>query len=332
MHDIKVSVICLAYNHEKYIRECLDSILNQKTTFRYEVVIHDDASTDNTANIIQLYEKKYPGIITAIYQKENQYSKGVAIIEEKMLDYASGKYVAFCECDDKWIDFSKLQRQYEYMEAHPECSMCVHNTIIHNLNGAEEDHTFNSWSKEHTLNQKEVFIDWKVHTSAYFVRREDAYRPIEFRKYWFGDYVRLTLAYAKGNVVALPYTMSQYNYGVATGALHTVDYSGLQRKKGHVLSRSEYLEKFNQQTNGKFDQIIRKRICLTKLEADTLYERDILNSSNDKRQIIEAVRKISQTEAYKTYLSSLNFIEKLKEAVRYRGYILYPLWVKIWKK
>ena len=58
MHDIKVSVICLAYNHEKYIRECLDSILNQKTTFRYEVVIHDDASTDNTANIIQLYEKK----------------------------------------------------------------------------------------------------------------------------------------------------------------------------------------------------------------------------------------------------------------------------------
>ena len=159
MHDIKVSVICLAYNHEKYIRECLDSILNQKTTFRYEVVIHDDASTDNTANIIQLYEKKYPGIITAIYQKENQYSKGVAIIEEKMLDYASGKYVAFCECDDKWIDFSKLQRQYEYMEAHPECSMCVHNTIIHNLNGAEEDHTFNSWSKEHTLNQKEVFID-----------------------------------------------------------------------------------------------------------------------------------------------------------------------------
>ena len=71
---------------------------------------------------------------------------------------------------------------------------------------------------------------------------------------------------------------------------------------------------------------------MTKLEADTLYERDILNSSNDKRQIIEAVRKISQTEAYKTYLSSLNFIEKLKEVVRYRGYILYPLWVKIWKK
>ena len=74
--DIMVSICCITYNHEKYIREALESFLMQKTNFKYEIVIHDDASTDNTANIIREYVKKYPDIIKPIYQKENQYSKG----------------------------------------------------------------------------------------------------------------------------------------------------------------------------------------------------------------------------------------------------------------
>lgn len=332
MNDVKVSVICLAYNHEKYIGECLDSIVNQMTTFKFEVVINDDASTDNTANIIREYEERYPEKIKALYQKDNQYSKGVAIIEEKMLEHANGKYVAFCECDDKWTDLHKLQRQYEYMEHHPECSMCVHNTVIHNLNETQKDVNFNSWNKEHVLTQKEVFMDWKVHTSAYFVRKEDAYRPLEFRKYWFGDYVRLTLAYTEGNVVSLPYIMSQYNYGVSTGALHAVDYSKLQERRTHVLLRNEYLEKLNKYTKKKFNKIIDKRIRLTKLEADTLYERDVLKYSDDKKEIIKAVKKISKMKSYRRYISGLNSAEKIKEIIRYKGYALYPLWVKIWKK
>lgn len=332
MNDVKVSVICLAYNHEKYIGECLDSIVNQMTTFKFEVVINDDASTDNTANIIREYEERYPEKIKALYQKDNQYSKGVAIIEEKMLEHANGKYVAFCECDDKWTDLHKLQRQYEYMEHHPECSMCVHNTVIHDLNENQKDVNFNSWNKEHVLTQKEVFMDWKVHTSAYFVRKEDAYRPLEFRKYWFGDYVRLTLAYTEGNVVSLPYIMSQYNYGVSTGALHAVDYSKLQERRTHVLSRNEYLEKLNKYTKKKFNKIIDKRIRLTKLEADTLYERDVLKYSDDKKEIIKAVKKISKMKSYRSYISGLNGAEKIKEIIRYKGYALYPLWVKIWKK
>ena len=72
--DIMVSICCITYNHEKYIREALDSFLMQNTDFKYEIVIHDDASTDNTANIIREYEEKYPDIIKPIYQKENQYS------------------------------------------------------------------------------------------------------------------------------------------------------------------------------------------------------------------------------------------------------------------
>lgn len=91
----------------------------------------------------------------------------MAIIEECMMEHTKGKYVAFCECDDKWLDDNKLQRQYDYMEAHPDCSMCTHNTLIHDLNAVSEDSTFNFWEREHILSEKEVFMEWKVHTSSF---------------------------------------------------------------------------------------------------------------------------------------------------------------------
>lgn len=126
MDEIKVSVLCAAYNHEKYIRQCLEGFIMQKTNFKYEVLIHDDASTDNTAQIIREYEKKYPDIIKPIYQTENQYSKGIKITTGILLPFIRGQYVALCEGDDFWTDENKLQLQVETMEAHPECKMCVH--------------------------------------------------------------------------------------------------------------------------------------------------------------------------------------------------------------
>ena len=97
----------------------------QQTNFPFEVLIHDDASTDGTADIIREYEVKYPDIIKPIYQTENQYSKGVNV-GLQILARAQGKYIAFCEGDDFWTDPEKLQTQYDYMEAHPECSICFH--------------------------------------------------------------------------------------------------------------------------------------------------------------------------------------------------------------
>lgn len=331
-NEIKVSVLCLAYNHEKYIRECLDSILNQKTSFKFEIIINDDASTDRTAEIIKEYENKYPEQIRPIYQQENKYSKGVAIIEECILERAAGKYVAFCECDDKWLDENKLQLQYDYMENHLECSMCTHNTLIHDLNHIQEDMNFNSWDREHILNEREVFMDWKVHTSSYFVRKEDAYRPVEYRKYWFGDYVRLTMAYTEGKVVALPAVMSQYNYGVASGELKSVDSSKIEARKEKVLDRKRYLEQLDQATERKFHKIINERILVTQLEAESLRERDVLTYSHDKKEVMKAAKSIVKKSAYKKYISSLSGMIKVKELIRYRGYVLYPAWVKIWKK
>ena len=103
MEQIMVSIVCNAYNQELYIREALESFVAQKTNFKFEILVHDDASTDTTADIIREYESKYPDIIKPIYQTENQYSKNVSITALQH-QRANGKYIAFCEGDDYWID------------------------------------------------------------------------------------------------------------------------------------------------------------------------------------------------------------------------------------
>lgn len=125
--EIMVSVLCAAYNHEKYIRQCLDGFVMQKTSFPFEVIVHDDASTDGTADIIREYEAKYPDLIKPIYQTENQYSQGISISKNYLLPNAHGKYVALCEGDDYWTDPVKLQKQVVYMEKHPQCTLCFTN-------------------------------------------------------------------------------------------------------------------------------------------------------------------------------------------------------------
>ena len=122
----KISIICNTYNQEKYIAQALDSFLMQKIDVPFEVLVHDDASTDGTADIIREYEAKYPDIIKPIYQTENQYSREGLITYRFQIPRAKGKYIAFCEGDDYWTDPDKLRLQYEYMETHEDCSACCH--------------------------------------------------------------------------------------------------------------------------------------------------------------------------------------------------------------
>lgn len=117
-----VTIQCCTYNQERYIRQCLDGFVMQQTNFRFEAVVHDDASTDGTAAIIREYADKYPDIIKAILERENQFSKKDGSLGRIMYEHTHGKYVALCEGDDYWIDPLKLQKQVDYMEAHPECS------------------------------------------------------------------------------------------------------------------------------------------------------------------------------------------------------------------
>ncbi len=112
-----VSVYMLTYNHEKYIREALDSILMQKTTYSYEVIIGDDASTDSTPQIIMEYAEKYPKIIKPVLREKNIGAEKNGVDLKRRLQ---GKYVACLEGDDSWASPNKLQMQVDFLEAHPE--------------------------------------------------------------------------------------------------------------------------------------------------------------------------------------------------------------------
>ena len=125
MTSIQVSIVCYTCNHEKYIKDAIESFLMQKTNFTYEIIIYVDASKDSTQAIVKEYEDKYPTLITAVYQCEKQSSKFVDV-EYEMVQRAQGKYIAFCEGDGFWTDSYKLQKQYEFMEEHLTYSLCVH--------------------------------------------------------------------------------------------------------------------------------------------------------------------------------------------------------------
>lgn len=129
--EIIVSICCATYNHQKYIRDAIESFLMQKTTFPFEILIHDDASTDGTADIIREYEAKYPDIIKPIYQTENQYSRGINPYLAFVYPRAQGKYIALCEGDDYWIDPLKLQKQVDYLERNPHVSFVATNYFIY---------------------------------------------------------------------------------------------------------------------------------------------------------------------------------------------------------
>ncbi len=123
---LMVTIRCITYNHEPYIRQCLEGFVMQKTNFRFEAIVHDDASTDGTADIISEYAERYPEIIKPIFETENQYSKHDGSIRRIMDAHTHGKYVAICEGDDYWTDPLKLQKQVDFMESHPEHSLCFH--------------------------------------------------------------------------------------------------------------------------------------------------------------------------------------------------------------
>lgn len=169
--EITVSISCTTYNHSKYIRECLDGFLMQQCNFKFEVLIHDDASTDGTIEIIKEYQEKYPELIKPYIQRENQWSKGVRGMNAKYnFSRAKGKYIALCEGDDYWIDPLKLQKQVDFLVNNKDYAGIFHNSYIVNndsdyeyINGSKKVH-YNIRNKAYS--KLEISNDWIIPTNS----------------------------------------------------------------------------------------------------------------------------------------------------------------------
>ncbi len=216
-----VSVLCQTYNHESFIRQCLDGIIMQKTNFGFEVLVHDDASTDKTANIIREYEKKFSKIIDPIYQIENQYSQKKRVFARIQLPRARGKYIAICEGDDYWTDPFKLQKQVDFLEANPEFSFCCHRYKIYSQFNKTMDKrifplNFNPISVTHNgviINKEVYHTNWLMQTLTTVIRTEFAGEMIKmgdkFKYFRDTHFYYYLLKY--GNGICLDFVGGVYN-------------------------------------------------------------------------------------------------------------------------
>jgi glycosyltransferase involved in cell wall biosynthesis len=168
-----VTVWCLAYNQKDFIRDALEGFVMQKTTFPFEVIVHDDASTDGTTAIVQEYARRYPDIIKPVIETENQWQKGGLkhIINVMNENYRNGKYIAFCEGDDYWTAPQKLQQQVDFLESHAEYSMCFHSAK------KKYETTARAWINCENIEDRDydatdIFVNWTVPTASVMCRRE----------------------------------------------------------------------------------------------------------------------------------------------------------------
>ena len=219
-NEIMVSILCTAYNHEAYIAQTLDSFLMQETDFAYEILVNDDASTDGTADIIREYAARYPERVKAFCQEKNLYSQGINIEDTVLLPPARGRYIAFCEGDDYWSDPGKLQRQVDFMQAHPAYSACVHETLVHYCDNAVADYLY---TKRHHPDTGDRDLDFgellkgmahAYHTSALLFRREYAFELPDYfycgASYGFADFPRALFLMQKGSIRFIDRPMSVY--------------------------------------------------------------------------------------------------------------------------
>lgn len=222
-NEFKVSVYCLAYNHEKYIRQTLDGFVNQKTDFPYEVIVHDDASTDGTAKIIKEYADQYPNIIKPIFQSENQYSKGVRIVKDIIFPLLKGKYIASCEGDDYWCTTDQLQLQHDFLEQSTDYVACACNSYILNMK-TQKKMLLNSSDKPYDISLHDMISHWGhvVHLSNMMYRKDAVLKfyseeQPEFLKLstGIGDYPLSIFLAISGKFKYIPKVVSVYRYGTS---------------------------------------------------------------------------------------------------------------------
>lgn len=212
MSQIMVSVCCIVFNQERYIRKCLESLVMQETNFKYEIVVHDDASTDRSADIIREFQQAYPDKVVPLYETENQYSKGNAPTL-LTVSQAHGKYIALCEGDDFWTSPHKLQKQVDFLESHEDFSLCVHAAYCaHEDDSLFSKKFFRPYAESREVSVSEMLESWKFATNSVVYRRsaqQDLIPPFRGDCH-NGDYAMTAYLALHGRVYYIDELMSAY--------------------------------------------------------------------------------------------------------------------------
>lgn len=269
--ETMVSICCTTYNQKEYIRDALNSFLSQKTNFTYEIIVHDDCSTDGTTDILHNYEEKYPQKIKVIYESENQYSKGIKI-EPILYKECKGKYIAFCEGDDYWCDQYKLQKQFDFMEKNIDCSLTVHSCYFQNsLTGKKKQKKQPYFgSRYYTINEIITGDGGIFPTNSMFFRKQFIDLPSYFYTSPIGDLPTMMYLATVGSVYYMDEPMSVYRVNsINSWSARQLSNDIKLRKKRQEKFYKEVclmLKEFNKVTNNKYDKAVTNLLLIKKYQ------------------------------------------------------------------
>lgn len=254
--NIKVSVLYMTFNVENYVSEAMESFLAQKTNFNYEIVIHDDASTDKTQEILLEYQKKYPEIITLILQSENQHSK-CNWPDDISLNYCKGEYIAMCDGDDFWCDNNKLQIQADFLDQHKDYSLCAHPTQLANEKGIYlEGKVMRPYTNDTDVSISDMLTRWLFATCSLVFRSDvRGKEPLPFRGDCINNDFALTSYLAiKGKVRYIDKIMCVYRTQAKNSTnirFKSIDKLTIQNVKFYHM-----IERFDQYTEHKYTNLL----------------------------------------------------------------------------
>lgn len=291
-----VSICCLVYNHEPYLRDCFEGFVKQKTSFPIEILVHDDASTDHSADIIREYTAKYPDLFKPIYQIENQYSKGVKISFEYQYPRAQGKYIALCEGDDYWIDPNKLQRQFDQLEQNPSYAAVAENGIVLFTHSGEKKLFSNEPERDVSLN--ELLIRRRFPTASVMYRKE------------LNEYM-----------ANYPFTVDTIMWGILSqhGLIHYSPIVSSVYRRGDGVTEKNKIQwaYFSEKINIHVNKIFKPNKKVTKIRAQTLYYdlKKGLHEAQNKHLYSQSIRfffKMFKTDTFLFFQDCLSFLRAKK--------------------
>ena len=287
INECVVSVICSTFNQKEYIVRAVESILNQKTDFEYEILIHDDASNDGTYEIVQRFAENYSQIRIIIREQKNLYSQGISFLGDIIRKEARGRYIAICEGDDFWIDDHKLQLQYEALESHPECDMCACWGCTVTENGEREVSQIRPMTQDGILTIEDVILGGGQYlvTAGLFFRTEmyDDMKGLSNL-----DYAQQIRGALRGGIVYLDRKMAVYRRYAKGSWTNNVLKNDKELEKQWDKERS-LLRLFDEHTGFVYHEVIQER-----LKAYTSFDVQLKEHSDE----IESIFKSCEAPVY----------------------------------
>ena len=309
-NDVVVSVCTMVYNHENFIAQTIEGVLAQKCSFKLEMILGEDCSTDNSRAIIKKYESLYPDIIKPIYHTHNIGAKKNSVL---CLQACTGKYIALCEGDDYWTNPNKLQMQFDFMEAHQDFTMCFTDAAILVETEVDDPNSFEKIYKD------EFIIDDFIMTEKVFVPTATLFfrniltfpLPDYFVKAFSGDVALHLLLTDKGKAKHLPFVTAVYRHHA--GGITKV----VEARARAFENLFDLFVGANKHFNFKYEKVFRKKLF-------EMSQTRLMFGSRNLKGIAKLKHAMTAFKQYFRYSDGINF----KEVLYYLLVLFFPALLK----